>query len=186
VNLFERPVVRALGRSVVGAVVLLAVLAFVGLGVGPRTGQYRTLTVLSGSMRPSFAPGDLLVVTPKPTREIGVGDVITYAVPVGDHHVESHRVVSVRWRGGAPIVRTKGDANARPDPWTAQLHGATVWRTSLVVPKVGDVILWLRAPLIHTFLVLLVPALLVAFGLVSIWTRTDGRGARRASHARSA
>ena len=160
---------RTSGRFVAGALLLLSVLAFIGLGLGPRTGRYRTLTVLSGSMRPAFAPADLLVVTPKPMRTIRVGDVITYAIPTGDHHVETHRVVAVHWRDGEPIVRTQGDANPQPDPWTARLHGASVWHEAFVLPMLGRPILWLRKPLVHNSLLFLAPALFVLLGLFSIW-----------------
>ena len=175
---------RALGaaRLAAVAVVVLSLLAFVGVAVGPHSGRYRTLTVLSGSMRPAFAAGDLLVVTPEPIRRLRLGDVIAYAIPVGDRHVETHRVVGLRWRDGEPIVRTKGDANAQPDPWTAQLHGATAWRPALVVPMAGRLIVWLRRPLVHTVLQLVVPPLFVLFGLFSIWSRAGVPRRRRFLH----
>jgi signal peptidase len=164
---------RRFGRFGVAALLLVSLLAFISLGLGPRTGRYRTLTVLSGSMRPAFAPADLLVITPKPLRDLRIGDVITYSIPIGDHHLETHRVVAVRWRRGEPIVRTQGDANPRPDPWSAQLHGATVWHTSFVVPYVGRPILWLRQPLVHRSLLFLAPALFALLGLSSIWRRNS-------------
>ena len=52
--------------SVVGtAAVVVAVAALVGVGLAPRLGFYRPLTVLSGSMRPAFVPGDVVIVTPE-------------------------------------------------------------------------------------------------------------------------
>jgi signal peptidase len=170
-------IVRATARLAAIALLLGASVLFVAVGLGPRAGRYRTLTVLSGSMRPAFAPGDLLVVVPEPRRDIRAGDVITYAIPIGDRHVETHRVVSVRWRNDEPIVRTQGDANARPDPWTAQLHSATVWHEAFAVPKLGRPILWLRKPLVHRAFVFVAPALLVLLGLSSIWrpSRTPRR-----------
>ena len=175
---------RALGaaRLAAVAVVVLSLLAFVGLGIGPRTGRYRTLTVLSGSMRPAFAAGDLLVVTPEPISRLRVGDVITYAIPIGDHHVETHRVVGLRWRDGEPIVRTKGDTNAQPDPWTAQLHGATAWRPALILPTVGRLIVWLRRPLVHSVLQFVAPALFAMLGLLSIWWRAGVPPRRNSLH----
>src|SRR5207302_10783294 len=52
---------RALGAARLAAFALVAfsALAFIGLGLGPRTGRYRTLTVLSGSLSPAFEAGDL-------------------------------------------------------------------------------------------------------------------------------
>ncbi|MDX6226597.1 MAG: hypothetical protein QOE64_2973, partial [Frankiales bacterium] len=39
------------------AAMLLGVLGFLFLGVGPRTGTYRTVTMLTGSMRPTYPVG---------------------------------------------------------------------------------------------------------------------------------
>src|ERR1700742_1752116 len=105
-------------------------------GVAPHFGLYETTTVLSGSMRPTFGPGDLLVLRPEPVSQVRVGQVITYAIPVGDHHIESHRVVWVRHRDGYTTVRTRGDANGADDPWSAVLRGQTAWREAAVVPSV--------------------------------------------------
>jgi signal peptidase len=124
-------------------------------------------------MRPAFAPADLLVITPKPIRDIRVGDVITYSIPIGDHHLETHRILALHWRRGEPVVRTQGDANLHPDPWIAQLHGATVWHTSFVLPNAGRPILWLRQPVVHRSLVFVAPVLFALLGLFSIWGRTD-------------
>ena len=74
----------------VGAVSVLVVVA-----AGPRFGLYRIETVLSGSMQPTLNPGDLIVVTPEPASDVKVGQVISYQIPIGDHHVESHRIVRV-------------------------------------------------------------------------------------------
>jgi len=168
------------------ALVAFSALAFIGLGLGPRTGRYRTLTVLSGSMSPAFEAGDLLVITPEPIHRLGVGDVITYAIPIGDHHVETHRIVHFHWRAGQPIARTKGDANARADPWTAQLQGPTAWRTAFSVPKVGLLIVWLRRPLVHGALQLVAPTLLALFGLISIWWQVGLPRRRHSGHVSGA
>ncbi|HSB40067.1 MAG TPA: signal peptidase I [Gaiellaceae bacterium] len=155
---------------------LLAIVALVGLGLLPRTGWYRPVTVLSGSMRPAFAPGDMVVVTPEPVASVRVGQVISYRIPVGDHHVQSHRVIAVTRRGGEISVRTKGDANDAPDPWTATLHGTTVWQVRAVLPKLGWAVFWLRTPLAHGLTVLLAPLLLALLVVLQIWRR-PGEGA---------
>jgi signal peptidase len=158
--------------SVAGSVALVvAVVALVGVGLAPRLGFYRPLTVLSGSMRPAFAPGDLVIVTPEAVRDVRAGQVITYAIPVGDHHVETHRVVRVLHGGEHPVVITKGDANAAADPWKAELSGTTVWRYRFRIPLLGHAIVALRDPLVHKLTVLLLPALLALYGLLRIWRR---------------
>jgi signal peptidase I len=147
----------------------LALLALVLLGLLPNFGWYRTETVLSGSMKPYFSPGDIVVVTPEPTSQVRVGQVISYHIPVGDHHVQSHRVIKVVRGGDHPLVRTKGDANGAPDPWTARLNGDTAWQVRAVVPKAGWGIVWLRTPAIRRFAIFFVPLLLAILGLWRIW-----------------
>jgi signal peptidase len=159
--------------AVARAGVVAACLALVGLGLIPRTGWYRPVTVLSGSMRPAFAPGDVVVVTPEPLRAVRVGQIISYRIPIGDHHVQTHRVIKVIRAGGRILVRTKGDANDAADPWTAQLHGTTAWRVRAVVPKLGWAIFWLRSPLVHRLTVLVAPLLLALIALLEIWRRPE-------------
>src|SRR5512133_4205191 len=152
-------------RFVLGA----ALAVFALLALIPHTGLYRPETVLSGSMKPRFGPGDLVVVTPEPTRDIRVGQVISLHIPVGDHHVQTHRVVAVLRGGDNPIVRTKGDANNARDPWVSKLQGTTAWRVRLVVPKAGLAIAWLRSPIVRTISIFAAPLLLALFGLWRIW-----------------
>lgn len=154
-----------------------ALLALVLLGLLPNLGWYRTETVLSGSMKPYFSPGDIVVVMREATRDVRVGQVISYHIPVGDHHVQSHRVIKVVRGGSHPLVRTKGDANAAPDPWTARLNGSTAWQVRAVVPKAGWAIVWLRTPAIRQFAIFVVPLLLAILGLLRIW-RAPGNDER--------
>jgi hypothetical protein len=56
-----------------------------------------------------------------------------------------HRVVEVSGPAVAPVVRTKGDANAKPDPWKATLSGEPIWRVRHVIPIVGEAIQWGRS-----------------------------------------
>jgi signal peptidase len=167
---------RTLLHVAVTLVLLLSVAVFVFLAILPRTGAYRTLTVLSGSMRPTFGPGDLVIARPVAQQDVRVGDILVYQIPVGDHHVESHRIVKIIQRYPRLVVKTKGDANSAPDPWTAVLHGQKLWIVRGVVPYVGNAIIWLRDPLVHkvaTFLVPLVFALLV---ILRIWSGSEREG----------
>jgi signal peptidase I len=159
-----------------------ALLALVLLGLLPNFGWYRTETVLSGSMKPYFSPGDIVVVTPEPTGQVRVGQVISYHIPVGDHHVQSHRVIEIVRGGVHPLVRTKGDANNAADPWTARLDGGTAWQVRAVVPKAGWGIVWLRTPAIRRFAIFFVPLLLAILGLWRIWStpRKDDAATRPA------
>jgi signal peptidase I len=177
------PMLGSIVRFVVGlagwTATLAALVAAIGLGVLPHLGVYRTLTVLSASMNPTFSPGDIVVVRPEPIERLRVGQVISYAVPVGAHQVETHRVVKIlRGQGTTtPVVQTKGDNNTVVDPWTAQLNGPTIWRLEAVVPKVGYAINLMRDRTFHLFSVILIPGSLAMLALARMW----GLGGRRRS-----
>lgn len=145
---------------------LLAVAAIIVFAIGPRTGKYRTLTVLSGSMTPTFDPGDSIVVRPVPLDQLRKGDVITYNIPVGDGHVVTHRIVSIARKGGGnPVVVTKGDANQAVDDWEAQLQGSEAWVLETRIPKAGYAIRALR----DTWLQRISIGALGIFALLALW-----------------
>jgi len=156
-------------RLVASLLTLAAVALLAAVAVGPRLGLYRMETVLSGSMQPTFNPGDVIIVTPEPVTAVRPGQVISYQIPIGDHHVESHRVVRVLRRGAHPVIITRGDNNAEADPWRAQLTSGTAWRERLVIPAVGRVIIWMRQPLVQRICVLGIPILLAVWWLIGIW-----------------
>ncbi len=143
------------------------------LGLGPRTGRYTTLTVLSGSMRPGIPVGAVVLATPQPPRALRVGQIITYAIPVDDHRVVSHRVVKILVGGDQPIFVTKGDANNAPDPWHAQLSGSTMWRVRAVIPGLGSAIHTLRQPIVRRIGIYVLPAVVALWWLVDIWRKHE-------------
>ena len=172
-NTAVRTIIRVALRIVRWGAALVALVALVGLAVLPHLGMYRTLTVLTASMKPTFSPGDVVVVRPEPIQHLRVGQVISYQVPVGVHQVETHRVVKIlRGRGTTtPVIQTKGDNNTVLDPWTAKLSGATVYRLVAVVPKAGYAVNFMRGRIFHVVSVFLIPALMAFFALAHIWRR---------------
>jgi signal peptidase len=102
-------------------------------------------------MSPSMPRGSLVVVVPKPTSSLRVGDVLTYAIPIDDHRVVTHRIIEITEPGdvadGRTTLRTQGDANAAPDPWTASLDQPAAWTVVAAVPHGGTVLRALRAPI---------------------------------------
>jgi signal peptidase len=161
--------VRLLPWAVRG-IVVVAIVAFAGLAVGPHVFGYRTLTMLTGSMSPAIDPGDVVVVTPVATSEVTEGMVITYHIPVEDHHLVTHRVVSVEHGPeGAVTVQTKGDANDVVDYWKATLEGDTVYRVRAVLPEVGNVLQALRTPVVSQLLTYGATALVAGWLLLAIW-----------------
>jgi signal peptidase I len=166
-------------RWTVRLVVTVAALAFAVLAVGPHVLDYRTMTMLTGSMSPVIDPGDVTVVTPLPVTEVTAGMIIAYHIPIDDHHLVSHRVVSVEHGAdGTVTVQTKGDANDAADPWKAILQGDTAYQVRAVIPQLGHVIQALRTPVVSQALVYGAPTLLAGWLLLSIWrpaTPAEGR-----------
>ncbi len=155
---------------VVRGIVGVAVVAFAGLAIGPHVLGYRTMTMLTASMSPQIDPGDVTVVTPLAVTEVTEGMVIAYHIPIGDHQLVTHRVVSVEHdTDGSVTVQTKGDANEAVDPWTATLEGDTAYQVRAVVPEIGHVIHALRTPAVSTTLVYGAPALVAGWLILSIW-----------------
>ena len=167
-------VLRSLGRVVTSLLVVAALAFFLFFAVGPHVLGYRTATMLTGSMEPGIMVGDVVVTAERPKADVAVGDVITYAIPIEDHRVETHRVTEViRGEDGSVAVRTKGDNNPNVDPWVATLEGDTVWEVQAVVPKVGSVIRALRTPVLNDVILYGALGAVLLLGLGRIWSGDD-------------
>lgn len=168
---------RVFGRILNAAAtvaVVVGVIAFAGFAIGPHVLHYETITMLTGSMSPTIKPGDVVIDTEEPSNDLRAGQIISYHIPVYDHHVESHRVISVKHLpGGVVSFQTKGDANQAADPWVAETSAPSVWQVRTVLPGVGLGIRALRQPLVSDALRWGAPALLVVVLLMTIWTRRD-------------
>jgi signal peptidase I len=169
-----------LALSVACTVAIVAVLA---LTVGPRFFAYETFIVRSGSMEPTIHTGALVFVQPVQPLEVRVGDVITYRRPEDPDTTITHRVVAKQNPSGgatsAPVFRTKGDANATPDPWEVQLQGIA-WRVTLSVPLAGYLFAFTQQPLGRA-LFLIVPGL----GLGALWLHRTWLRLRRPTESAS-
>src|SRR3954451_8746131 len=157
-------------RWFVRGLVVVAALAFAVLAVGPHVFGYRTMTMLTGSMAPHINPGDVVITTPLDVQDVTEGMIISYHIPIDDHRVVTHRVVSVdHGADGAVTVQTKGDANTAEDPWQATLQGDTAYQVRAVVPEIGHAIQWLREPVVNKAMVYGAPALLAGWLILTIW-----------------
>ena len=166
-------------RLLSNLVLALVLAAFAFLAVGPHLLGYRTMTMLTGSMAPGINPGDVTVAVAEPIGRLAVGQIISYQIPLQDHRVVSHRVVSVkRLANGTVQMQTKGDHNPAVDPWTAVVADKQVWRVVAVVPHLGSVIQTLRGPGLRAVFLYVGPAALAVFLLAGIWRHGDP-GSRR-------
>lgn len=120
---------------------------------------YDLSAVLSDSMRPVFAAGDM-VVTGRPgspfVGQIKPGSIVTY-VRQGERI--THRVISIE----NGILVTKGDANEEPDPGPvriSQVAGVYLLR----IPYVGRLSVFVHTK-VGWFLLVIIPAA-VLIGLI--------------------
>lgn len=75
--------------------------------------KYRPITVSSGSMKPAFEPGDLIIVKRINPTEVKLGDIITFKID--NRSLVTHRVVRIVKENGELMFRTRGDANNSED-----------------------------------------------------------------------
>jgi signal peptidase I len=108
-------------------------LAHFGLGLSGHS-------VLSDSMRPTFAAGDHILTLNSTPQGVHRGQVVIVQTPAMPAPI-AHRVVDVKIIADAVSVRTKGDANASPDPWTNLLPGSKIPVVISVLPGSPE---WLR------------------------------------------
>ena len=173
---------RLVGRTALRAGVAFALMVLFAIGVGPLTGRYRVVTVLTGSMRPTAPPGSLVISTPEAATDVRVGQVITFKAPIDGNPIVTHRVIEVVSGGPHPIFRTQGDANPAPDPWTARIGDGPVWQARTVVPWAGTAIRALRSPLLHKLTVFGAPLGFALLAVIGIWRPARapaGRSTRR-------
>jgi signal peptidase I len=138
--------VPAVAARVLRALVVAAIVCVVaGIGAGKYVLHLGMSPVLTGSMRPSFAPGDAIVTRPVAVSSLHAGMVVVF-VPPGHAEAYAHRIVSMTGNHDRPVLVTKGDANPAPDRWRVTLTSPTVPRVVGSVPKAGYVLASLREP----------------------------------------
>ncbi|WP_051208520.1 signal peptidase I [Propionicicella superfundia] len=130
---------------VVTLAAVIGVISF-GVWVATVTGRIQPLVVVSGSMRPQYEIGDLIIATPRPASEVSVGEAVTVPDPEQNGTLVTHRVVSVGRTGDDTWTFVlKGDDNAASDPRPYVVSG-DVLQPALDVPFLGAVVDRLRSP----------------------------------------
>ncbi|SDD63872.1 LamG domain-containing protein [Auraticoccus monumenti] len=120
-------------RSVLAAVVALAL-----WGALPALIGWQPTTVVTGSMMPRIAVGDVAVAAPAAPEAVVPGRIALFDDPDHAGRLRLHRVVDVDEQG---LLVTRGDANPADDSShvdPATVHGVGVLR----VPAVGLPVVW--------------------------------------------
>jgi signal peptidase I len=156
---------------------VVACAAAVMLAIGlPNLLGYKSFTVMSGSMEPAIGTGAVVVERPIAPREARVGDVVTFKDPEGTGRLITHRVTSVRVRGGTAQFVTQGDANNTPERWNVPADGS-IGRVAYDVPKIGYVMVYAGSKHGRLLLFALPVLLLAGYELVRIWRPEREKGA---------
>ena len=131
-------------KSVLNFVIALLVILFVIVVVLQRFSNnklsffnFRMFTVVSGSMKPTYDIGDVLISKETDASKIKVGDTISYLGRAGSFRdkVITHKVVGIeKDENGKYVFRTKGTANLVEDPlvYQDQLYGVVVYKVKLL------------------------------------------------------
>ena len=145
----NRARLRRLFFAVLAADIVLGAIILSGSGLSIHA-------VLSGSMRPTIQPGDLVIAQRVRASALHVGDVIGF-LPPDDAAPRVHRIVMTGSDEEGLIFQTKGDANQNPDAVQVRLRSAD--RVIYTIPLLGFLwagraTLWLVLGLIGLILVL--------------------------------
>jgi signal peptidase I len=125
--------VSMLSRTVLGAVALLLAFSVLPVLVG-----WQSSVVMSGSMEPTFSPGDVAVVRPVATTSLKPGQVLLVNDPDVPGQLRLHRLVAVEDGG----LQLRGDANPAADGSLVDpgsVHGVV----TLGLPLVGEPAVWI-------------------------------------------
>jgi signal peptidase I len=104
--------------------------------VAPRAIGWSSLTVVSGSMSPTIATGDVVLARPITPADARPGDVVTYNDSQRHGQLVTHRVMRVHPAGAAVEFVTKGDANTATESWAVPANG-TIGRVEVRIPSIG-------------------------------------------------
>ncbi|MEF8777378.1 MAG: signal peptidase I [Natronomonas sp.] len=131
--------------NVVGVLLLIAiVIPFVIYAMPITVGADHSFVVLTASMTPAIAPGDVVIVADRDPATIGEGDVITFTR--GDNEIPvTHRVTGIVESSSGLAFETKGDANSDPDASPVPANNV-VGTVILTIPYIGYVIQFTNTP----------------------------------------
>jgi len=149
--------------TLIGFIILVILLLIVS--TLPITGNYKVMTVISGSMEPKIKMGSVVVVKPHSTSsgqaDYKIGDVITFGTISKTKSPTTHRINDIRVIDGKPIYITKGDANNAPDTREVQKKDI-IGKVLFDVPYVGFAIDFAKKP-IGFALIIIIPATIIIF-----------------------
>jgi signal peptidase len=162
---------------VVSTLAVATGLLFGAILVAPALLGWQRYVIVSGSMTGTYDRGSLVMDQVVPVSSLKVGDVITYRPPAGSgpEGLVTHRIASITAdKLGHQVFRTKGDANAAPDPWTFSLPNREQARVRVGIPYAGFVLAALSRRDLRMLVVGVPAAFIALMTLAGLW-RDAGR-----------
>jgi signal peptidase I len=153
---------------------LLGALAAPALAVlAPGALGYRSFTVMSGSMAPAIAAGDVVVTRPMAPRQAEPGDIVTFRDPQREDRLLTHRVQRSVATADVVTFDTRGDANDASERWSVPADGR-IGRVVYVVRWAGFVAQPAGTP-VGRLLLIALPSFLLGVALLLWAWRPDRR-----------
>lgn len=123
---------RGVFSGISTAVLVLLLVVLTAVVIVPKALGGAGLTVLTGSMEPTYRPGDMVITVPQ--DHYGMGDVITFQPISGDPMLITHRIVAYRTGPEGISYITQGDANGHDDQpiFHEQVRGKVLYHVPLV------------------------------------------------------
>ena len=147
-----------LSNLLVALLVLLAIAL-----VGVRLVGFKTYTVISASMEPTYMTGSLLYVKDVDPADLKKNDVITFLL--NEDTVATHRIVEIVDKDGELNFRTKGDKNESVDGGLVHYRNV-IGKPVFSIPYLGYLAYYIQRPpgiyLFGLFIVLAVLTTLVS------------------------
>ena len=136
---------------------IVAVALLLIVSILPITGNYKVMTVISGSMAPAIKMGSVVIV--KPAADYKIGDVITFGPYSKTKAPTSHRIYDIKVVDGQPVYITKGDVNNAPDAREIQKRDV-LGKVLFSVPYIGFAVDFAKKP-IGFVLIIGIPAVII-------------------------
>jgi signal peptidase len=139
------------------AIIIITAL-FMSIPMLPIAGNYRVLTVLSGSMEPAIRTGSAVVVVPADNYKIG--EVITFGEIGKIKRPTTHRITDIKIAGGKPVYMTKGDANDIGDSQEIA-QSKVMGKVLFSIPYLGYALNFAKRPIGFALTIILPAALII-------------------------
>lgn len=187
--MLKRLIYLAFGVLLFAAVVAVGLIGFI-----PKAMGYVPTTVLTGSMNPTFKPGDMIWIKPvasSPETSVASGQVVTYRPTSGGDETITHRVIGKN-TGTETTYITRGDYFGSDDSSDEQIlaeqivgvvHSPTqaLGVDSIIhldaIPKAGYALAWIDGlPGVLTFLPVGILTVAVVFYVLTFPAKAKDQG----------